>query len=96
MEVDEAGGFREVEATLTAEPTTASPTATGIPLHRPLQQLQARAPILAQGETAVADEAALCGAEDAAVEAGRPAFETDWDLVSSPSQSCTPLSSEFC
>lgn len=96
MEVHEAGGGpREVEAALTSGPTTASPTVTGISQQRSLQQPPARAPILAQGDAAVPGEAALCAAEDAAVDAARRALEMEWDLASTPTGSRTPLSSEY-
>lgn len=93
--VDEEYGLREVKATLTAGPTTASPTAKGIPHQRPLQHPPARLLILGQGDAAVADEPALCAAEDAAAEAAGRAFEMEWDLVSKRTGSRTPLSREY-
>lgn len=84
-----------MEATLPSGQTTASPTATGVPQLRPLQQPPARAPILMQGDSAVAVEAALCAVEDAAGEVVGRAFEIEWDLASTPTASRTPLSSEY-
>lgn len=95
MDVDGEGGPRVVEATLTAGPTTASPTGTGIPQQRPQQQPLAREPRQGQGNAAGAEEAARCVIEDAAVEAARRAFELEWDLASTPTGSSTPPSSVY-
>lgn len=93
--VDEDGGPRPMEATLTAGPTTSSPATTGIPQQRPLQRPPAPDAIQGPANAAGADEAARCVAEDAAVEAARRAFELELELASTPTGSSTRPSSVY-